>query len=498
MRVIDNLAKRFGYKKIEARSYKGAVQSRLTNDWLAPATSGDEEIRRDLKKLRNRCRELERNNDYVRRYLAGIESNVLGASGIGLQMKVNDGPNRPDNFANNAIETAWKKWTKRKFTTPTGRQSWLDICKLAIRSTIRDGDIILKLNRGYKNEFGFNVQLIEADRLDVDYNVQKLKNGGSIRMGVEVDKFFKPVAYHILSSHPNEAYMQSTIKRERVNASEIIHLYSQERTSQTRGVPWMVSAMTRLQMLGGYEESELVASRVAACKMGFFVKDTASEGYTGEQDQDYNLLMEAEPGSIEELPMGMKFQEWNPQHPTSAYKDFVKSCLRGIAAGLNVSYNMLANDLEGVNYSSIRAGLFDEREHYKTIQTWFIESFVEPVFEAWLESALLANQFPFGPNRFEKMNAPQWKPRRWPWIDPLKDQQASILAVENGLDSRRNIIAQTGGDIEDVFDSISADQVLAESKGLSFGEEKQEQQTEENDNQQVDTEEESETIPSNE
>ncbi|MFL3666772.1 MAG: hypothetical protein ACJ06V_09365 [Verrucomicrobiota bacterium] len=31
---------------------------------------------------------------------------------------------------------------------------------------------------------------------------------------------------------------------------------------------------------------------------------------------------------------------------------------------------MIANDLEGVNYSSIRAGLLDEREYYKAVQRW--------------------------------------------------------------------------------------------------------------------------------
>jgi capsid protein len=89
------------------------------------------------------------------------------------------------------------------------------------------------------------------------------------------------------------------------------------------------------------------------------------------------------------------------------------------------------------------------------------------------------------------MNAPQWKPRRWPWVDPLKDQQASILAVENGLDSRRNIISQTGGDIEDVFDSIAADKILADSKGLNF-------EGENNSTEPVETEDETETIPTNE
>jgi len=209
--------------------------------------------------------------------------------------------------------------------------------------------------------------------------------------------------------------------------------------------------------------------------MGWLLKEN-SEGYTGEEDPaDLNVLMEAEPGTIEELPSGMKFQEWNPSHPTTAYKDFVKTCLRGISAGLGVSYNMLANDLEGVNYSSIRAGVLEEREHFKKVQQWFTDSFVSPVFESWLESSILANHFPFNINRFDKMNAPQWKPRRWAWVDPLKDLQANVQAVEAGLKSRRSIVAESGGDVEDVFDQIAMDKQLAEEKGLTFGDDLKQQ-----------------------
>lgn len=469
MNLVDKVLKRFGYSKAKAkaRGYSGAISSRLTGDWLNPTTTGDEEIRRDLQKLRNRCRELERNNDYVRRYLNGLDSNVIGSSGVMLQMKVEDSPLVYDEQANRVIENEWRKWCNRKHTTPNGRQSWLEICKLALRSCARDGDVLLQLVRGYNNDHGFSVQLIEADMLDIHHNNYRLANGGEIRMGVETNTVGRPVAYHILTAHPGET-SDTSRRRLRVDADDIIHLYNPERISQTRGVPWMVSAMTRLQMLAGYEESELVASRTAACKMGFLTKDINSENYTGEEDEDYNLIMEAEPGSIEELPTGMKFQEWNPQHPTSAYKDFVKATLRGISAGLNISYNTLANDLEGVNYSSIRAGLFDEREHYKSIQNWFIDSFVQPVFEAWLEASILNGVFPFGVNKFDKMNQPKWCARRWPWVDPLKDMQANILAMNNGLVAKRNIINYTGGDIEDVYSTIAADKKLAEDKGLVF------------------------------
>lgn len=485
MSFVDKVLKRFGYSKIQkARGYTGAVSSRLTGDWLNPTTTGDEEIRRDLQKLRNRCRELERNNDYVRRYLAGLDTNVLGASGVMLQMKVEDAPLVYDENANRIIEKEWHKWCNRKHTTPTGKLSWIDICKLALRSCARDGDVLLQLVRGYNNDHGFAVQLIEADMLDLHYNNYRLQNGGEIRMGVELNNLGRPIAYHVLTSHPGET-SDTSRKRVRVDADDVIHLYNPERISQTRGVPWMVSAMTRLQMLAGYESAELVASRTAACKMGFLTKDTNSEHYTGEVDEDYNLIMEAEPGSIEELPTGMKFQEWNPQHPTSAYKDFVKSTLRGISAGLNISYNTLANDLEGVNYSSIRAGLFDEREHYKSLQNWFIDSFIQPVFEAWLEASILNGVFPFGIGKFDKMNSPKWCPRRWPWVDPLKDIQANILAINNGLNSKRNIISATGGDIEDVYSSIEADNKLAADKGLNFSTEETLVETDDDSDQET-------------
>ena len=348
MGVIDKLAKRFGYvKQPGQRSFKGANVSRLTSDWLSPTTTGDEEIRGSLVRLRGRCRELERNNDYVRRYLDGMENNVLGAQGVGLQMKVMDQPNSPDRYANFAIEQAWSLWGKAANCTPTGKMTWRDLQRLALRSCIRDGDVLIRIIRGYKNPFGFSLQLIEADRLDNEHNL-KLKNGNRIRMGVEVDQFGKPVAYHILDNHPGDNYSASYQRRQRIPANEIIHVFNQERVSQTRGVPWMVSAMTRLQQLAGYEEAEVVAARVSSCKMGWLMKEN-SDGYTGEEDTDYNLLMEAEPGTIEELPSGMKFQEWNPSHPTTAYKDFVKSTLRGIASGLGVSYELVSGDLEGVN-----------------------------------------------------------------------------------------------------------------------------------------------------
>ena len=51
------------------RSYSGANQGRLFADFLASNTSADAELNNSLTVLRNRSRDLARNNEYAKRFL---------------------------------------------------------------------------------------------------------------------------------------------------------------------------------------------------------------------------------------------------------------------------------------------------------------------------------------------------------------------------------------------------------------------------------------------
>ena len=57
----------------------------------------------------------------MRRFLAGLEANTLGSTGIGLQMKVTENGNRPDALANDLIEQAWKEWGKAANCSVNGK-----------------------------------------------------------------------------------------------------------------------------------------------------------------------------------------------------------------------------------------------------------------------------------------------------------------------------------------------------------------------------------------
>jgi hypothetical protein len=67
--------------------------------------------------------------------------------------------------------------------------------------------------------------------------------------------------------------------------------------------------------------------------------------------------------------------------------------------------------------------------------------------------------------KLEKFAAHTWLGRRWGWVDPLKDIEASRLAIKTGIASPQMIAAQAGVDVEDVIQAIADfEQLVAESK----------------------------------
>jgi lambda family phage portal protein len=460
------------------RGYDAARVNRLTADWLAYQTSADAEIRNDFPTLVNRCRDLERNNDYVRGFLNDADVNVIGCPECDVQMNIadvaKDGTSQPDARANRMVQEAWMDWCKASNCSANGQDTWHDTKKLALRAVIRDGNILVEHIEGAAagNRFNYAVALWEVDQLDFLKN-EKLSNGGKIRFGVETNSRGRPVAYWLRTRHPGDQSLPGhgdSYESRRFEARLVHHAFMRERPNQTLGVPWFISAITRLRRLGSYEEAELIAANVGAMKMGFYKRTPdASGAYQGDGKQsDGALLTNAEPGSFEELPPGYEVQTFNPDHPNQNFGNFRKACLMGISTALGVSYVTLGNDLEAVNFSSARVGLLDEREQWKMIQKWFTDHFLVPIFERWLFMALASGAIQLPLSKFDKFNKPLFKSRRWAWVDPQKEIEASIQAVQNGFGSRRQIIGELGGDISQVFADIAADNQLAEKHKLKF------------------------------
>jgi len=248
------------------RQYAGANQGRLFSDFVGSSFSADSELRTSLPVLRNRSRDLARNNEYAKRFLNLIKTNVVGEKGFSLQVRARNEDRSLDASGNAILENAFRAWGRMGNSEVTGRMSWLDCQRYVAETLARDGEVFVKFVQNRRFRDGFSLQFIESDLVDEGKN-GKADNGNAIRMGVEIDEFHKPVAYYVLTSHPNDTLNFGTKaerKQFRVPAREMLHLFIPQRTHQSRGEPFMSPAISSLKMLHGYREAELIAARAAA------------------------------------------------------------------------------------------------------------------------------------------------------------------------------------------------------------------------------------------
>jgi lambda family phage portal protein len=479
------------HKIIGKRSYAGAEWNRLTEDFLAPLTTGDAELKTRLRTLRGRARELERNEPYTRRFLSRLEDNIYDHHGIIFNSLAGEWRMNAlkklefqvDSNDAKVIENAYMEWKKNPFVT--GDMTLNEGGRLALRSTARDGDTLVKwVVDPNINKFGFALQLFEGDIIDDYRNELTRQPSGQVdvqvRMGVEVDRYFKSTAYYILKEYPGDQqwWHAEGYWSERMDASGFLHPFRRTRITQVRDTTWLCGIMRDLKMLDGYDEAAIVAARTGAAKMGFITRAYNDPGpaYEGQEINEGDKSMDAEPGLIEDLSQtpGLDFKTYDPAYPHEQYGEFVKTRLRRIGAGLDMSYYAIANDLTEVNFSSIRAGLLEDREHFKALQTWWIDKFEAPVFLKWLEIGLLngtikdpytGKALPF--TKLAKFKNHKFRPRRWSWVDPQKDVAASVEAINNRIKSRTSVVEETSQEtFEDIMQEQAMEQKLADQAGV--------------------------------
>jgi lambda family phage portal protein len=297
-------------------------------------------------------------------------------------------------------------------------------------------------------------------------------------MGVEVDTYRRPVALHLFEAHPNDGTRTSR-RRVRVEAGEVLHRFRVERAEQVRGIPWMAPGMLSLHHLGGFMLSALLAAEHGANHYGFFQQ--GEDGMAGppigtpeNQGAETVNIATSQPGTYDTLPTGYTFQPHESKYPNEVFGPFVKTILQRVATGWRVAYHSLANDLEGVSFSSIRSGTLEERDRWTADQEWFITAFMEPVFQAWLQMALLSgavtmpNGSALPASKLAKFSKHEWQARRWEWVDPKSDMEAKILSVRAGLMAPQDLSAAMGYDFEDTLKAIKQAQDLAKLYGVSL------------------------------
>jgi len=436
----------------------------------APTTANQEAIG-NVELGRQCAQELERTVGYAAKFLRDMENAIVGRRGFLFRPRCSFGPERPDAVANQWLLEQWHGWgAERKFVSVDGRLNFVQLCKLAVRAVPRDGEFLCRMRRAPAgNPYLFSLEPLDPARLPASYNQARTANGNKVVMGVEMDaESNRPVAYHLnLSSETAWSGVPgAALALTRVPAEEIVHLFLVQRPESWRGMTWFAPTVQRFANLNGYEEAEVVAARVSAARMGFLEPQIDADEFDRDKFDENPPVETYEPGTIKPLPYGWKYNEPTLTHPSSGYAPYVKGVLRSVAGALGVSYNNLNNDLEGVNYSSIKAGTINERDFYENLQEWFASAFLREVYRAWLKMQLLREDCPFPSSRFTHLCRVEFKPRKFLWIDPLKDAMFYEMARKNLWISDTDICDALGADIDDVYEQIAREQKKRAALGI--------------------------------
>lgn len=462
-------------RRIARSSYAGAETTRFNLDWRTGNAAADDDIRGSIMLLRARARDLARNDPYIQRYVGLLLSNVIGSNGVTHQAQVKfrnpDGSEGAlDEATNDTIEAAWKDWCKSRVSVD-GKLSFASFSNLQLETCGIDGEAFTRTVFGHKYPYGLGLQPIDPDLVAENYTWQRGRGVNEVRLGVEVDEEGREVAFYVWDW---PAYTPGSLSRglERIPATEVLHHFRTRRAHQTRGVTWLASVVNGIQDLGGYDESVIIGARAGANQVAIAQwKDpsAAPPPSTNDGEARKPVQMDLNPGTITELDPGLEMVGFDPKQPSGVYAEFTKTVLRRIANGLGVSYASLANDLREVNYSSTKVGMMVERELWKVLQEWWVESYVQPVYERWLQAATLTGTLRLPDPDWRAYSAVSWSPRRWPWTEPAKEIGATEKQIELGLTSRQRVLAeQSDGDYRKLIEELKQEREIADKAGVSI------------------------------
>jgi lambda family phage portal protein len=404
-----------------------------------------------------------RNNPWV---AAAVQALIANAIGTGIKPR----SAHPDSTVRGALHRLWARWTDR--ADANGLTDFYGLQALALRAMVESGESFARL-RTTDSGGGLpplQIELLDREQVPSDMH-REIGNGARIRAGIEFDAAGRRIAYHCYRNRPGDALAPMALDTVRVPASDLAHLFQVLAPGQLRGITWLAPVLLRLHELDQYEDAALVKAKVAALFTGFIRDpDGTVAGLNGGGPVNGVLQVGMEPGSLIPLPPGADIQFSDPADPGD-YGAYVKNHIRAIASGLGLPYELISGDLEGVTYSSIRAGLVEFRRRIEQLQhTVIVFQFCRPVWERFVRLAVLSGALPV--RDFDRDPAPylacDWLPPKWDWVDPAKDARAEIEQIRADLKSRSQSIAERGYDIEEVDAAIAADRAREARLGLSF------------------------------
>jgi len=463
MNLLDNFISYFnpqaGLRRASARAataalsnrYQAAVPDRSLDGWLTSGASADVEIGAALATLRNRARDLGRNNPFISKAYENLATKLVGT---GIRPRLAE--DVPAQVRKRTLDS-WKKWADE--ADAEGLTDLYGLQRLVARTVVESGEALVRFypDPSLEKQIPWIIRVLEPDWIDISLN-RPLDNGGAIVQGVEFDALGRRVAYHLFTSHPGADLFTtrpSDTRVERVAADFISPVFWRTRPEQTHGVPWITPSVTTSRHFDDLQDARLKRAKVQACFAGFVHSE--SDGTT--VDEKGHRRQQLSPGLLEYLRPGEDITFATPPRG-EADDEWQVMLLHAISAGIGIPYSQLTGDLRQVNYSSMRSGALD---FWDLLDGWQ-NLMLKPMLCAPLWRKF--DQIASAKQRRARMLNVEWDFPDRPFLDPLKDGQALDAALLSGRKTFHQVLSEHGDDPEAHIEELRRERIELADLGL--------------------------------
>lgn len=402
----------------------------------------------------------------------------------------------------------------------SGVNTFTGLIRLAVGIHVMAGEMLGTVE-WIKDGRPFNtaIQMIDVDRLQ---SPPLMAFDSQVRAGVRRDRRGRPVSYFIRKTHPQDYLpfypILSTLDQyvevpatKPWGRKQVIHLFEQTRPDQTRGIAAMTAALKEMHITHRFRDVTLQNAVTQALYAAAITSDMPTEAIMqrmgGQTDAEafenaitsyttgyMNTVAEFSGASrnlkadgvrIPHLLPGTKLEMISPGKGGPLGMEFEQSLLRYIAAALGVSYEQLSRDYTNTNYSSARAAMTETWKFMQAQKKIIADRFATIMYRLWLEEMVNADMLKTFPKAkvgmlytgntnsggrlnvmFEALSRCDWIGASRGQIDELKETQASVLKMNNGLSTLEDEIAKQGGDWRKTLRQIKREQAMKDALGI--------------------------------
>ena len=434
-------------------------RTRRSKSHLRGGSADDSQDYRTLWKLREICRDHDRNSSIFHGANNRFAENVAGPEYL---FKPETGDKKFDQDAEQLLEEASAAAEFR------GLFNLQDIIYTSVRSLAPDGDnLLLPLKDG-------KIQAVEAHELVTPFNGKGYKDRKVIG-GVELDDRGRHTAYYI--AQPNDkSFRQGWINNwkdvQRIEAKNAFHNAGRYRFSQTRAVPLMAPCLNIFERLDGYIEAETIAAQINA-NIGFGIKRDGSDQLPGTEAYDdpnsttdsittFEQMLRMEPGQIIDMLTNEDIVEIGGKRPTQAFEPYIVTVMRMYGAGIGMPLELILLDFSKTNYSSARAALLQAYRSFKRWQRFVRDWIIQRIYNWWVSRWIASGDLLPIDNAYKL----HYFPPRWAWIDPLKEVIAIEKKIAAGAGTLADWVAEDANTIESLAETRDRELKLFRKKKI--------------------------------